>query len=178
MDLGQARWLTEMHKPSTFFGALAQGKVENLAPPVPQDQRPRDTISLKHHDAAPGEGRRTDGFAADARVITTGSIDSRGVRAYYSDFGPPLDLMAPSGGQDLRGLTTTDVTGDPGEVVGDYYDDYGGTSASAALVSAAAALVIAEHPSLTAAQVMEALFDNDKRDRIREEARSSAGSPT
>jgi len=100
-----------------------------------------------------------DGFAADPRVITTGSIDTRGVRAYYSDFGPPLDLMAPSSGLNLPGLHTTDVTGDPGEVVGNYFDDYGGTSASAALVSAAAALVIAEYPGLTAAQVMEALFD-------------------
>jgi subtilisin family serine protease len=100
-----------------------------------------------------------DGFASDPRVIATGAVDNRGVRAYYSDFGPPLRLTAPSSGRDLPGLWTTDIRGAEGESPDDYFDSFGGTSGSAALVSGVAALVIAENPALTAAQVMEALFD-------------------
>ena len=100
-----------------------------------------------------------DGFASDPRVIAVGSISAAGVRAYYSDFGPPLGLVAPSSGPSLSpGILTTDLAGSDGLDSGDYFDGYGGTSAAAAFVSGVAALVIAHRPELTAAQVTEALY--------------------
>src|SRR5690606_12721200 len=99
-----------------------------------------------------------DGLAANPFVLAVGAVDAAGERAYYSDFGPPLFLVAPSsGGSSLPAVITTDLSGGAGESAGDYWDRFGGTSAAAALVSGAAALVVAAYPDLTAAQVAESL---------------------
>lgn len=99
-----------------------------------------------------------DGFAANPYVLAVGAVDATGERAFYSDYGPPLYMVAPSsGGSHLPAVISTDVSGGAGESAGDYWDRFGGTSASAALVAGAAALVIAAYPDLTAAQVAEAL---------------------
>jgi subtilisin family serine protease len=99
-----------------------------------------------------------DAFASHPLVLAIGSIDASGKRAYYSDFGPPLFLVAPSSGDSgMPWLWTTDITGSRGQCADDYCEKYGGTSAAAALVAGAAALVIAAHSELTAAQVAEAL---------------------
>lgn len=102
-----------------------------------------------------------DRFAADGRVLAIGAVDSSGVRAYYSDFGPPLFAVTPSsGGRDQEKIWTTDVSGPSGASSGDYSDGYNGTSASSAMAAGVAALVIAANPELTAPQVREILADS------------------
>lgn len=99
----------------------------------------------------------------------TGVLKSAEYRAPYSQYGPTLDVVAPSHDQHL-GITTTDrfsLSGtdllgyNTGSTTGDitsdraYTQNFGGTSASAALVSGAAAAMIAKNPSLTAQRVKE-----------------------
>jgi len=99
-----------------------------------------------------------DGFARDPRVLAIGSVDTNGRRSYYSDYGPSLFMVTPSSGDSgSAGIATTDIVGIPGDNPGDHQSDYGGTSASAAMAAGAAAMIIAAHPTLTAAQVMESL---------------------
>ncbi len=122
-----------------------------------------------------GEPIAYDAYASDPRVIAVGSIDASARRARYSDWGSALDLVTPSSGNDEQpAIITTDRLGALGgsainegacainppcsEVcLEDFTTEFGGTSASAAHVSGAAALLIARYPSLTAPQVIEAL---------------------
>jgi subtilisin family serine protease len=80
-------------------------------------------------------------------------------RASYSQYGPTLDLVAPSSDQHL-GITTTDRTGADGFVSGDYTASFGGTSASAPVVSGVAAAMLAVNSALTAAQVKAKLRES------------------
>lgn len=73
-------------------------------------------------------------------------------RASYSQYGPTLDLVAPSSDQHL-GITTTDRTGPDGFVSNDYTSGFGGTSAAAPVVSGVAAAMLAIDPSLDAADI-------------------------
>jgi hypothetical protein len=99
-----------------------------------------------------------DRFASHPAVLAVGAVDARGRLAFYSDFGPTVSLVAPSSGAaDLPAITTCDISGDGGLAPGDYLASFSGTSAAAATVAGAAALVLARYPALTAAQVMEAL---------------------
>ena len=79
--------------------------------------------------------------SGDLSGVTT-PASSAEYRAPYSQFGPTLDVVAPSSDQHL-GITTTDRTGSDGYSSGDYTDSFSGTSASAAMVSGIAAAVIA-----------------------------------
>lgn len=79
-------------------------------------------------------------------------------RAPYSQYGPELDVVAPSSDQHLA-ITTTDRSGASGYDAGDFTNTFEGTSASAALVSGIAAAMIAIEGSLTTAQVRSALQD-------------------
>jgi subtilisin family serine protease len=100
-----------------------------------------------------------DRFASHPGVLAIGSLDASLSRAFYSDYGPPLFLVAPSSGHHTQPqITTTDVQGSQGASPTDYAFNYGGTSASAAMVSGAAGLLLAAFPDLYAAQVAEALL--------------------
>jgi type VII secretion-associated serine protease mycosin len=77
-------------------------------------------------------------------VLGVGAIDRTGKVLPFSQHGPQVDVVAPGIDMPTAGL---------GE---DYRTGYG-TSNAAALVSGAAALIRAEHPDLTAAQVVQIL---------------------
>jgi len=63
-------------------------------------------------------------------------------RVSYSQYGPTLDLVAPSSDQHL-GITTTDRTGVDGYSNDDYTSGFGGTSAAAPVASGVAAAMLA-----------------------------------
>ena len=86
-------------------------------------------------------------------------------RIFYSQFGPELDVLAPSSTQHL-GITTTDRFGvtSPGFNLNEdldgngtndpnYTNTFGGTSASAPIVAGVAAAIIADNTSFSALQV-------------------------
>ena len=109
-------------------------------------------------------------------VIGVGATNIDNRRTSYSNYGSELDIMAP-GGEHL-GLTTLDQMGQAGlatkslnYIEFDDYKDYGngisvpfgGTSASAPIVTAAVALMLQAEPSLTRQQVYDYLTSNAER---------------
>jgi subtilisin family serine protease len=81
-----------------------------------------------------------------SEAIVVGAVDDHDRRAGFSNFGPCVDLFAP--GTDIRTADwdTDDATGTAG-----------GTSLAAPIVTGAAAVYLAAHPSATPAQVRDAL---------------------
>lgn len=83
-------------------------------------------------------------------------------RAYYSQYGPMLDVLAPSSDQSLA-IVTTDRSGnsdgynDGFESTGNYTNTFGGTSASAPIVAGIAASILAVDVSLSASNVRDIL---------------------
>lgn len=91
-------------------------------------------------------------------VISVGSVDVDNLRAWYSDYGKELDVVAPAGY--YLGITTLDPMGAKGIASEnlDYllYDDYNsfiGSSAAAPIVSGVIALMLEEDPTLTREEI-------------------------
>jgi serine protease len=119
--------------------------------------------------AAGNDGRPSVSFpAAYPKVIAVGAVGrvNKG-RAYYSNFGQALDVMAPGGDGriDTTGYGTDDgvvaqtLKGGPSTFC---YCFMASTSAAAAQVSGAAALLIASGRASTPAQVRAALLSSAK----------------
>lgn len=79
-------------------------------------------------------------------VLTVGAIDNNGAIHGYSSRGAEMDLVAPSGGGNVR---TTDRIGAAGYNAGNYTSTFGGTSAACPQVSGVAALMLSINPNLT-----------------------------
>lgn len=77
-------------------------------------------------------------------VIAVGAIDNSGNQAYYSNFGPELDVVAPG-----SNITSTFIS-NPSS-----YATMSGTSMASPVVSGVVALVRAVNPSLTPAAVTD-----------------------
>lgn len=97
-------------------------------------------------------------YASHPDVISVGASSRIDDWVPYSNIGAALDLVAPSrdatnAPEDDGAIFTTDLRGGLGYSVGDYTPSFGGTSASAPMVSAAAGLLLSRFPALTAAQV-------------------------
>lgn len=91
-------------------------------------------------------------------VISVGASDRDNLRAYYSNFGEHLDIVAPGGY--WLGIATLDASGSSGGAIEDdnylLYDDVNsfiGTSASAPIVSGVIALMLEKNPNLTRVEI-------------------------
>ncbi len=89
-------------------------------------------------------------------AIAVGAVTNQGVRSAYSNYGPALDLVAPSNG--AAGVRTTDRMGSAGYNSTNYTSSFGGTSAACPVVSGVAALVLATDPNLTQSEVKNILY--------------------
>lgn len=109
-----------------------------------------------------------DGYANDRHVIAVGAIGDWGLQASYSELGANLLCCAPSWTAWRWGIVTTDLlSGTAGLNVNrsvfdfpdrDYTAWFGGTSASAPLVSGIVALMLEKNPNLTWRDVQEILI--------------------
>jgi subtilisin family serine protease len=96
--------------------------------------------------------------AAHAESIAVAATSDQNCRSYYSQYGPEVDIAAPSNSFSLNlGVTTTDRTGAPGYDPGTYTDSFGGTSSATPLASGVAGLVLSRNPSLPEARVRQIL---------------------
>jgi len=104
-----------------------------------------------------------DGMLSNESLLVVSAIESNDQRAWYSSYGDYVDLTAPS-----TLLTTDMITDGYGSYADDpaYVDAFGGTSASAPVVSGVAALLIEANPRITAAQLRQALCDTAVRNDI------------
>ncbi|MDF1883501.1 S8 family serine peptidase [Sulfurimonas sp. SAG-AH-194-C21] len=96
--------------------------------------------------------------SAIPEVIAVGATDKDNLRAYYSNYGKFLDIVAPGGY--YLGITTLDPIGEDGISSKDInyilYDDsnyFVGTSASAPIVSGVIALMLQENAALTRVEI-------------------------
>ena len=124
------------------------------------------TVVSAGNDASP-----TDGYfpANCPSVITVGATGPDGARAYYSNFGPQVDVMAPGGNFDLEHPDPDFAElGFPAGVLSTVYDvasgteDYGfyqGTSMAAPHISGVVSLLLSQEPELSIEEVRERLQD-------------------
>lgn len=102
---------------------------------------------------ATAEDNPTNYPAACDGVIAVGASDRSGRRAFFSSYGPHVDLVAP--GQDVL-VVHREGAGDYGWALGS------GTSFAAPLVAGVAALVLARTPGLSPAQLEQRLVTTAK----------------
>ena len=113
--------------------------------------------------AAGNADQDVTGFAPAncSNVIAVGATGRDGLRASYSNYGAGIDVSAPGGlavdGQDLL-TTSNDGSTVPG---GFSYGGAHGTSISAALVSGAAARLMAENPGQTPVDVRNSIVGRE-----------------
>jgi len=123
--------------------------------------------------AAGNEDGDPVGFPAnDTDAIGIGASTDEGLRASYSNFGRPLDLVAPSSGG-VRDIFTTDVSKyrrgfNLGSVAkggkdGRFCNDFGGTSAATPIAAGVAALVLSVHPKLDRTELRALLIETADR---------------
>ena len=111
---------------------------------------------------ASGNGYKScvDYPANNPNVIAVGAFANTGVRSSYSNYGPALDIMAPSNnvGGPGAGVRTTDRMGSPGYGSGNYTSGFGGTSSACPVVAGVATLLLGYDATLTSAQVKNILY--------------------
>lgn len=116
--------------------------------------------------AAGNDGRPAVGWpAAYPKVIAVGAVDQAGTRAYYSNYGKALDLVAPGGAGDAvdtgygpgDGVLAQTLKGGPSDFC---FCFTASTSAAAAQVSGVAALLVASGQATSPAGVRAALLSS------------------
>lgn len=115
------------------------------------------------------ESIATDGYASSPLTIAVGASTHHDVRADYSDFGPGLDVVAPSSGSGAAIATTS--TDSAGATL--YTSSFGGTSAASPQGAGVAALMLSVNPALAWEQVRDILHST----AVKIDAGSLPGAP-
>lgn len=112
-------------------------------------------------------------------IINIGASDDSDNRAFYSQWGPELDFLAPSDGGE-QGITTTvyqelEVDNDYGYSVlsKGYISNFGGTSSACPLAAGVFAMVISVYPEITVDQMINILQETS--DKIGDRAYDENG---
>jgi serine protease len=94
-------------------------------------------------------------------VITVAASDRQGNRAFYSNYGPLVEITAPGGETSTRSNGVRSTLNSGSTVQGsDSYAYYQGTSMAAPHITGLAALMYSVNPALTPAEVSQLIMDN------------------
>ena len=98
--------------------------------------------------------------AAFPEVIAVGATGEDGLRWDYSNYGPELDVMAPSGEfhWTSQGIMSTKISGSEGETISTYMEGCTGTSTATPIAAGVAALILSLEPDLTSDEVRHILL--------------------
>ena len=96
-------------------------------------------------------------FVGIPGVMHVGAISSLGQRCHYSNYGPGLDIVAPSTNMHLYGRQVVFGKAMVAPLRFDGLHEYGGTSAAAPLVAGVAALIRSVNPHLTSSEIVSIL---------------------
>ncbi|WP_395679221.1 S8 family serine peptidase [Inquilinus sp.] len=116
------------------------------------------TVIVQSAGNAYGYGDNTNlhNFSNNRFTITVGATNQDGSRSDYSTHGASILVGAP-GSPSAGTIVTTDRAGNNGYAVGDYVNDFNGTSAAAPMVSGVVALMLQANPDLGWRDVQEIL---------------------
>ncbi|WP_203769579.1 S8 family serine peptidase, partial [Actinoplanes nipponensis] len=150
------RWAAG-HGAKVIVLAFAIDDGENLRAAV-SEAAAADVVLVGTSGNSGDKGNEPEYPGAYPQVLTVGAVDRRNKVAAFSTHGPQVDLVAP--GVDI-----------PAPAPGNEYVTGTGTSAAAAIVAGAAALIRARHPELRAADVVQRLTGTaiDRGDRGRDD---------
>ena len=116
--------------------------------------------------AAGNDGRPSVSWpAAHPKVIAVGAVGQNLTRAFYSNYGMPLDLVAPAGAGNLVDTGYGPADGVPAQTLKGGPSDFcfcfmASTSAAAAQVSGAAALLVGSGRAKSPAEIRAALLSS------------------
>ena len=116
------------------------------------------------------EDIKYDGYASYDKVMAVAACNDTNRRSVYSDYGKNVWCSFPSSdleyapfhhpGPLTNGIYTTDRVGEKGyNPLGDYTDDFGGTSSSCPGAAGTVALMLSANPDLTWKQAREIIKD-------------------
>jgi subtilisin family serine protease len=119
--------------------------------------------------AAGNDGTNVDFPARHSRAIAVGACGPLYQETDYSNYGADLHVVAPSSHENTY-VYSTDVSGadwgfntSPSGDAGSFWDEFGQTSAAAAMAAGVAALCLSANPNLTAAEVRSVLQDTARK---------------
>ncbi len=86
-------------------------------------------------------------------VVCVGAINNFDESTPFTNYGGPLDIVAPTG------TLTTDIQGTQGDDPSDYTSLFGGTSSACPVAAGIAGLIVSAAPEKTAAEIRDLLRD-------------------
>jgi alpha-tubulin suppressor-like RCC1 family protein len=89
-------------------------------------------------------------------LISVGASTDADMRADYSQYGPTLDIVAPSNGG-FNDVVSLDIVGSGGRSADEINRNFGGTSAACPLAAGIAGLMLTSTPDLTSRQVRKVM---------------------
>ncbi|MCD6498771.1 MAG: S8 family serine peptidase [Deltaproteobacteria bacterium] len=143
-----------------FFIPVSTGEQQGMAYALNNGRGGLGTVVVY---AAGNDNQSTDFYGhlqtGLANVMAVAASDQFDAKAEYSNYGPDINVSAPSSdGYVDPAVYAAEIRGN-GNVVNDYTSQFGGTSGAAPMVSGVVALVLTVAPNLTAAEAVQLIED-------------------
>ncbi|MFN7134618.1 MAG: S8 family serine peptidase, partial [Myxococcales bacterium] len=151
-------------------GAAVVSNSWGFSQAIPVPKALADAINHVHDTARGGRGAlilfasgnddrllRDDELLGVRGVIGVGATNSFDEGTPFTNYGPPVDLVAPTG------TLTTDVSGPDGDDKGDYTSNFGGTSSACPVAAGVAGLLVSAAPERSVGELEQLLVRTARR---------------
>lgn len=99
-------------------------------------------------------------FAAHPDVLAVGAYNSKGEPSNYSNYGPLVNITAPSNGANAAGITTSDVVSVAGYSSNAYTFGFGGTSAATPIAAGAIAAAWSKNKEISVTDIRKLILES------------------